>query len=60
MKHESWEWEVRSMQEGDPYVVHTTKDDALQAMTNFTETWGQVSIYSLRKTAKIIRYEDAI
>ena len=59
MKQESWEWEIRSMREEDPYIIHTRKDDAVLAMTKFKEGYGFADIYSLRKTAKVIRYEDA-
>ena len=60
MKQKTWEWEIRLVTESDPYIIHTNKDSALVAMKQFEETWGSgLSVYTLRKTAEIIRYEEA-
>ncbi len=60
MKQKSWEWEIRLVTESDPYIIHTNKDSALVAMETFEEAWGRnLSVYSLRKTAEIIRYDEA-
>ncbi|QNK86469.1 hypothetical protein H7992_14495 [Sporosarcina sp. resist] len=56
----SWQWEIRSMKEEDPYIIHTEKDDALLAVQRFVELWGQMSIYSIRKSAGVTHYEEAI
>ncbi|MER2091006.1 MAG: hypothetical protein ABS920_14800 [Sporosarcina sp.] len=56
----TWQWEIRSMREEDPYIIHTEKDDALLAIQSFVELWGQMSIYSIRKSAEITHYEEAI
>lgn len=61
MKKKTWEWEVRLVTESKPYIIHTNKDSALVAMEQFEETWGSgLSVYTVRKTAEIIRYEEAI
>lgn len=57
---QSWQWEIRSMKEEDPYIIHTEKDDALLAVQRFLELWGQMSIYSIRKSAEVTHYEEAI
>ncbi|WP_342538375.1 hypothetical protein MKY15_19930 [Sporosarcina sp. FSL K6-1540] len=56
----SWQWEIRSMKEEAPYIIHTEKDDALLAVQSFVELWGQMSIYSIRKSAEVTHYEEAI
>ncbi|KAA0944113.1 hypothetical protein FQ087_18485 [Sporosarcina sp. ANT_H38] len=60
MKKKSWEWEVKLVTESDPYIIHTDEDSALVAMENFEGAWGRnLSVYSLRKTAEIIRFDEA-
>ncbi|GKV56007.1 hypothetical protein NCCP2222_19540 [Sporosarcina sp. NCCP-2222] len=55
-----FQWEIRSMGEQDPYTVHTEKDDVLAAVTQFVEQYPTVSVYSVRKSAEIIQYKEAI
>jgi len=60
MKQKSWEWEIRLVTESNPYIIHTNEDSALVAMEQFEETWGSsLSVHTLRKTAEIIRFEEA-
>ncbi|GKV54270.1 hypothetical protein NCCP2222_02170 [Sporosarcina sp. NCCP-2222] len=56
----SFQWEIRSMGEENPYTVYTAKDDVLAAVTQFVEQYPTVSVYSVRKSAEIIHYEEAI
>ncbi|WP_252503240.1 hypothetical protein [Sporosarcina sp. Marseille-Q4943] len=56
-----YQWEIRSMHEDPPYFVHTEEDDVLAAVTKFVEQYGNtISVYSVRKSAEMIQYEEAI
>lgn len=46
------------MREERPIHVHTTEDSVLAAATAFVEQNGNISVYSIRKSAEIIEYED--
>jgi hypothetical protein len=48
------------MREERPIHVHTTEDSVLEAARVFEEQNGIQSVYSIRKSAEIIEYEDKL
>lgn len=56
--NKKYQWEVRTMREERPIYVHTTEDSVLAAATAFVEQNGNLSVYSIRKSAEIIEYPD--
>lgn len=59
MKVTEYHWEIKPMEESEPYHVYTKRDSVLDAVKQFTDAWGDnVSIYSVRKAAVTERYVD--
>lgn len=56
--NKKYQWEIRTMREERPIHVHTTEDSVLAAARKFEEQNGTLSVYSIRKSAEIIEYED--
>ena len=56
MTHYSYQWQFCPMSGDKPYDVFTREDDPLAAVKQFQETYGLISISSVRKVAETLHY----
>ena len=57
MTHKSYQWQFCPMTEDKPYDVFTKEDSLLAAVKQFQETYGPISISSVRKIGETFHYE---
>ena len=57
MTYLSYHWEIQPMEEVDPYIIYTKTDSVLQAVKQFEETWGLVSVSSVRKVGIMTHFK---
>lgn len=57
MTHKSYHWKFCPMSGDKPYDLFTEKDDLLVAVKQFHETYGSISVSSVRKVAETFYYE---
>lgn len=57
MTQKSYHWQFCPMSGDKPYDVFTREDNPLMAVKQFQETYGLISISSVRKVAETFHYD---